>query len=555
MSESQPMQPSAAAPAPALAVQQVVPAEWPTDPNSYDLIGKIGQGAFATVWKARITTPATAASTQDANANVSTTAVCAVKVLNLDHVDTNLAEIRLEVQAMRLSSHPNVLTCYTAFCNDTNLWLVTPLMTKGSSLHSLQAARRALRNQYSSPDSVTAAVTQNAAAASNNSQRIQSMSMEQHILYILHETLLGLQYIHDNGQIHRDIKAGNILLDGNGDVRIADFGVSGWLVNAGSQKKKAKTFVGTPCWMAPEVMEQVHGYDYKADIWSLGITALELAKGYAPYAKYPPMKVLILTIQEDPPSLDSYNDDDDGDNDNDDVGAGDQVYGGPEEFSKAFSALVATCLQKNPAKRPTCQELLQSKYLQSMNDAANRATCKENIRTQVCNLVRDVGSQEANALQQQESSNSNSNMPGNTPISIILQPENKDRPAGTTWVFADGSQVLSSSATAEASTLDDVMNEMDAFGMQTGGEHYDRLSSRSTDQLLAAGANTTNSTPSRSESAATNTTEEADHRNNNDGADEAAENRKADEDDDDDDDLNDFMDEFELNTAGEDFRR
>jgi serine/threonine protein kinase len=361
-----------------------------------------------------------------------------------------------------------------------------------------------------------------------------------------------LQYIHDNGQIHRDIKAGNILLDGNGDVRIADFGVSGWLVNAGSQKKKAKTFVGTPCWMAPEVMEQVHGYDYKADIWSLGITALELAKGYAPYAKYPPMKVLILTIQEDPPSLDSYNDDDDGDNDNDDVGAGDQVYGGPEEFSKAFSALVATCLQKNPAKRPTCQELLQSKYLQSMNDAANRAACKENIRTQVCNLVRDVGSQEANALQQQESS---SNMPGNTPISIILQPENKDRPAGTTWVFADGSQVLSSSATAEASTLDDVMNEMDAFGMQTGGEHYDRLSSRSTDQLLAAGANTnTNSTPSRSESAATNTTEEADNRNVSEGGDEAADNRKADEEDDD-DDLNDFMDEFELNTAGEDFRR
>jgi serine/threonine-protein kinase OSR1/STK39 len=332
-------------PAPTLAaVQQTVPAEWPTDPNLYDLVGKIGQGAFATVWKARITTPAT---TQDADANVkTTTTVCAVKVLNLDHVDTNLAEIRLEVQAMRLSSHPNVLTCHTAFCNDTNLWLVTPLMTKGSSLHSLQAARRALRNQYSSPDNnVTAATSAATTTTANTPATIQRSGMEQHILYILHETLLGLQYIHDNGQIHRDIKAGNILLDGNGDVRIADFGVSGWLVNAGSQKKKAKTFVGTPCWMAPEVMEQVHGYDYKADIWSLGITALELAKGYAPYAKYPPMKVLILTIQEDPPSLDSYNDDDDGDNDNDDVGAGDQVYGGPEEFSKAFSALVATCLQ------------------------------------------------------------------------------------------------------------------------------------------------------------------------------------------------------------------
>lgn len=187
--------------------------EWPTDPSSYELIGKIGQGAFATVWRAQ-----TKSSGKE----------CAVKVLNLDHVDTNLSEIRLEVQAMRLSSHPNVLTCNTAFVNDTNLWLLTPLMSKGSSLHGLQTARKSLRLKGVSP------------------------RMEDHILYIIHETLLGLQYIHDNGQIHRDIKAGNILLDGNGDVKIADFGVSGWLVQGGSQQEKAKTFVGTPCWMAPE---------------------------------------------------------------------------------------------------------------------------------------------------------------------------------------------------------------------------------------------------------------------------------------------------------------
>lgn len=210
------------------AVHELIPmvaetaSEFPADPAMYQLLGKIGQGAFATVWKAN--------RTVKDERDEAVTIVCAVKVLNLDHADTNLAEIRLEVQAMRLLSHPNVLTCHTAFVNDRNLWLVTPLMRKGSSLHSLQAARRAHRVRTGGGSVV---------------------NMERHILYILRETLVGLQYIHENGQIHRDVKAGNILLDGNGDVRIADFGVSGFLVQGGSQQEKAKTFVGTPCWMAP----------------------------------------------------------------------------------------------------------------------------------------------------------------------------------------------------------------------------------------------------------------------------------------------------------------
>ena len=196
--------------------QQQVDADfqWPTDATGYELVSKIGQGAFATVFLGK---------------TVQSEATCAIKILNLDHVDSDLAEIRREVQAMRLSSHPNVLTCLTAFCYDVHLWLVTPLMRKGSSLHCLQTVRRLLKQ---------------------SGQPVPPL--ETHILYIVREALLGLQYIHQNGQIHRDIKGGNLLLDANGDVKVADFGVSGWLVQAGQQQEKAKTFVGTPCWMAPE---------------------------------------------------------------------------------------------------------------------------------------------------------------------------------------------------------------------------------------------------------------------------------------------------------------
>jgi serine/threonine-protein kinase OSR1/STK39 len=437
---------------------------WPTSAQSYELIGKIGQGAFATVWRA----------------HVSEKKACAVKVLNLDHVDTNLSEIRQEVQAMRLSAHPNVLTCHTAFVSNTQLWLVTPLMRKGSSLHCLQTARRVMRTQ------------QQQQQQQEGEARV-TPSMEDHILYILHETLLGLQYIHENGQIHRDIKAGNILLDGNGDVRIADFGVSGWLVQAGSQQEKAKTFVGTPAWMAPEVMEQVHGYDTKADLWSLGITALELAKGYAPYAKYPPMKVLILTIQEDPPSLDSYDEDEDDDDCVD------------EEFSTDFRSLVSLCLQRNPSKRPTCRELLHSKNFNIFKES--RARCRENMKTQVCDLVQDVGTEG------DVTTTNTRHLPGNTPVSIVLsQQQENDRPAGTTWVFADGSQVLSSSATITG-TVHDVLEELDEFGKQTGGEHYSAMSGTEATTVDAPIGEKSN------------------------------------------DDLDAFMDEFEQNTAGEDFRR
>lgn len=451
---------------------EAITTEWPADPSLYNLVTKIGSGAFATVWKAE---------RKDTD--------CAVKVLNLDAVDTNLAEIRQEVQSMRLLLHPNVLPCHTAFVNNRDLWLITPIMRKGSSLHSLQTVRRHYRHQ---------------------SSEFKPPPMEPHILYILHETLLGLQYIHENGQIHRDIKAGNILVDTDGAVKIADFGVSGWL-GVAQGNTKAQTFVGTPCWMSPEVMEQVHGYDYKADVWSVGITALELAKGYAPYAKYPPMRVLILTIQEEPPSLASY--------EVEDTTMEDSRYDMEvqEEYSALFSTLVGQCLQKNPAKRPTCPNLLASKHFAPFAKEEYRRQQRQALASQVCALVPDVSSSSSHSSGRRP-------FPGNAPVSIVTSAE--DRQKGTTWVFQDGSQVLSSTAANKKSVeVEDVLAEWDEFAEQTGGEKYGLVETKT--------AATTPRIPPENNGNQQRRTEKTS-----------------------DDDLDDFLDDFEQNhAAGENFRR
>ncbi|KAI9279285.1 kinase-like domain-containing protein [Sporodiniella umbellata] len=231
----------------------------------------------------------------------------AIKVINLDRFERNqIDELRRETTLMALSKHSNILQVYGSFVHGSKLYIVTPYMSVGSCLDIIKTTF---------PDGLD----------------------EASIATILKQVLEGLAYLHKNGHIHRDVKAGNLLMDQDGTVRLADFGVSSSLMETGVRR----TFVGTPCWMAPEVMEQEE-YDYKADIWSFGITAIELATGRAPFAKLPPLKVLMLTLSREPPTLcreSSVN-----------------------KYSKSFKEMIDMCMNKTPSKRLSSEKLLQHPF-------------------------------------------------------------------------------------------------------------------------------------------------------------------------------------------------
>ncbi|KAF2947351.1 serine/threonine-protein kinase BLUS1 isoform X2 [Oryza sativa Japonica Group] len=269
--------------------------KYPIRVEDYELYEEIGQGVSAIVYRS-LCKPLDE--------------IVAVKVLDFERTNSDLNNIMREAQTMILIDQPNVMKAHCSFTNNHSLWVVMPYMAGGSCLHIMKSVY---------PDGFEEAV----------------------IATVLREVLKGLEYLHHHGHIHRDVKAGNILVDSRGVVKLGDFGVSACLFDSGDRQRARNTFVGTPCWMAPEVMEQLHGYDFKADIWSFGITALELAHGHAPFSKFPPMKVLLMTLQNAPPGLD---------------------YERDKKFSRHFKQMVAMCLVKDPSKRPTAKKLLKQPF-------------------------------------------------------------------------------------------------------------------------------------------------------------------------------------------------
>ncbi|CAO1628992.1 unnamed protein product [Sympodiomycopsis kandeliae] len=253
----------------------------------------VGRGAYGAVYR----------GVHQASGNI-----VALKVVNLDTPDDDVSDIQREVallSQLREAEQKNVVRYWGCWLRGPELWIVMDFAEAGS-------VRTLMRG---------------------------GAIVEQHAVVIVRETLIALAYLHKAGIIHRDIKAANILLTNAGRILLCDFGVAASLVSSVS---KRTTFVGTPYWMAPEVITTGKTYDQSADIWSLGITIYEMVTGNPPLADQEQMRAIMLIPKNKPPRL-------------------------PTEgnFSYHMREFVATCLNEEAKERPGAEELSKSKWIKS----------------------------------------------------------------------------------------------------------------------------------------------------------------------------------------------